>query len=238
MLHVPVPAGKSPTMRHQPRTAAGAAESMPTQLSTPEGVSAWVLRMLDPTTAVTTSSNDRVAGRAAYELMLTPKTANTKIGSIRIAIDAARHIPLRAQVFARGASKPAINVGFSSISFTKPAASRFNFTPPPGAKVTDKAPAAHSNARHAPNPSGTTAAPHVVGTAWSSVVVGSIPAKATANKQGPASMQDMLRLLPAVSGSWGRGHLLNTALFSAVLTDDGRFAVGAVQPATLYAALG
>jgi hypothetical protein len=47
----------------------------------------------------------------------------------------------------------------------------------------------------------------------------------------------MLELLPRVSGSWGSGHLLEGKLFSAVLTDDGRVAVGAVTPQTLYAAL-
>ena len=47
----------------------------------------------------------------------------------------------------------------------------------------------------------------------------------------------MLDLLPKVSGAWGTGHLLEGTLFSAVLTDDGRVAVGAVTPQTLYAAL-
>ena len=47
----------------------------------------------------------------------------------------------------------------------------------------------------------------------------------------------MLNLLPKVSGTWGSGHLLSGTLFSAVLTDDGRVAIGAVAPAQLYAAL-
>ena len=51
------------------------------------------------------------------------------------------------------------------------------------------------------------------------------------------SLSGLLKSLPTVSGSWGSGHLLHGALFSAVLTDDGRIAVGAVAPSMLYAAL-
>ena len=231
VLHVAAPSGKAMTGRHAPTSG----ESLPPQLSTPAGVSSWILRMLDPTTSVTTASNDRVAGRAAYELVLTPKTSATKIGSVRIAIDAKRHIPLRAEVFARGADKAAINVGFTSLSFGKPPASRFTFTPPPGAKVTTPTKDDHKAPSRTTHPNAAT--PRVVGAAWTSVLVGQVPMKSAANTQGN-SLRGMLRLLPKVSGSWGSGHLLDTALFSAVLTDDGHFAVGAVQPSTLYAALG
>ena len=44
-------------------------------------------------------------------------------------------MPLRVQVFARGATSPAIQIGYTSISFVTPAAANFHFTPPPGAHV-------------------------------------------------------------------------------------------------------
>jgi hypothetical protein len=47
----------------------------------------------------------------------------------------------------------------------------------------------------------------------------------------------MLQALPKVSGPWGSGRLLSGSLFSVVLTDDGRYAVGAVAPQALYKAL-
>jgi hypothetical protein len=47
----------------------------------------------------------------------------------------------------------------------------------------------------------------------------------------------LLARLPKVGGTWGSGRLLRGTLFSAVLTDDGRLAVGAVRPEALYAAL-
>jgi hypothetical protein len=88
------------------------------------------------------------------------------------------------------------------------------------------------------------AAPRVVGSGWTSVVVstmgrpagGAVSQGSRSADQG-GSLAGILRSLPTVSGSWGSGHLLHGALFSAVLTDDGRIAVGAVPPSMLYAAL-
>ena len=47
----------------------------------------------------------------------------------------------------------------------------------------------------------------------------------------------MLSSIPEVSGTWGKGRVIDGTLFSAVLTDDGRIAVGAVAPEALFAAL-
>ena len=55
--------------------------------------------------------------------------------------------------------------------------------------------------------------------------------------QAPADVKNLVQGLPAVSGSWGSGHLFTGPLFSAVITDDGRIAAGAVAPEQLYRAL-
>ena len=60
------------------------------------------------------------------------------VGQVRIAIDARNSVPLRVQVFARGARSPAIQVGFTSVSFVRPAPANFAFRPPAGAKVTQE----------------------------------------------------------------------------------------------------
>jgi hypothetical protein len=52
-----------------------------------------------------------------------------------------------------------------------------------------------------------------------------------------AQLNGILKALPSTSGTWGRGHVLEGTLFSLVLTDDGRVAVGAVAPDQLYRAL-
>jgi hypothetical protein len=52
-----------------------------------------------------------------------------------------------------------------------------------------------------------------------------------------AQLNGILKARPSTSGAWGRGHVLEGTLFSLVLTDDGRVAVGAVAPDQLYRAL-
>lgn len=119
-------------------SAAGSHDAAPT----PQAVARSVLAMLGPTTTVSVQSNVMIAGQAAYQLVLAPKNRDSLIGRVSIAVDASRYLPLRVQVFARGAASPAYQIGFTSISFARPAASNFSFTPPPGAKVkTAKLPA-------------------------------------------------------------------------------------------------
>jgi outer membrane lipoprotein-sorting protein len=111
-------------------------------MATPQQAARKLLAMLGPTTTVSVQSNVMIAGQAAYQLVLAPKNPGSLIGRVSIAIDASRYIPLRVQIFARGSASPAFQVGFTSISFARPAASNFTFTPPPGAKVkTAKVPA-------------------------------------------------------------------------------------------------
>ena len=85
-------------------------------------------------------SNVTVAGEAAYQLVLAPRSPRSLVGQVRIAIDARRDVPLRVQVFAKDASSPAIQVGFTSVSFVRPAVANFAFRPPAGAKITQERP--------------------------------------------------------------------------------------------------
>ena len=94
-----------------------------------------VLAAIGPSTAVSVQRNVYVAGRAAYQLSIVPRSSDSLVGQVLIAIDASLHIPLRVQVFARGSSSLAYGIGFSSLSFGPPAAANFSFTPPPGATV-------------------------------------------------------------------------------------------------------
>jgi len=93
------------------------------------------LDAITPSTLVQVDRSDRVAGRDCYVVALTPRTPDTLIGRIEVSIDAATRVPLGVAVFARGAGRPAISAGFSSVSFDPIAPSVYRFTPPPGAKV-------------------------------------------------------------------------------------------------------
>jgi outer membrane lipoprotein-sorting protein len=200
---------------------------------TPQQAADAALKAIGPSTRVATDPTAVVAGRSAYQLELSPRDPRSLVGSVRIAIDGASHLPTRVQVFARGATSPAFEVGFTSFSTSTPAGSVFSFTPPPGAAVeqgTLPQPGAHATAPRHP----TVTAPRVVGQGWTSVVVADVGTKA-APTGGP--LGSAVQALPRVSGAWGSGRLLRGPLFSVVLTDDGRIAVGAVAPSMLYAAL-
>jgi hypothetical protein len=93
------------------------------------------LAQVGPSTSVQLGPNVTVAGRAAYQISVSPKTSGSLVRQILIAIDAARHIPLRVEVIARDSSSPAYEVGYTALSFGPPAMSNFSFTPPPGAHV-------------------------------------------------------------------------------------------------------
>ncbi|MGV1008259.1 MAG: LolA family protein [Dermatophilaceae bacterium] len=204
---------------------------------TPEEAAQRALAAVDPTTEVTSSGTASVAGRTAYELVLSPRDSTSRVAQVRIAVDAEQHVPLRVQVFPTNAVNPAVEVGFTSVDFGAPDARQFEFTPPEGTTVTDKgAVPVHTPSSAAnPAPSGG-AEPKVIGSGWTVVVVAALPDDAKASlAQQPAAQ--LLAALPTVSGSWGSGHLVDGTLFSAVVTDDGRVAVGAVAPEQLYAAL-
>jgi hypothetical protein len=244
---------------------------------TPEQVTAFVLARLEPSTAVSAGENTLVAGRPAYELVLTPKADATLVGEIRIAVDAGERVPTRVRVFAEGAGTPAVDVGFTALSFDAPDPADLVFTPPADATVeehtldglrghggplsggpgglerhsygtvgpegiegtestegTDAGPG--TPAEPGTPATGTADGPRhgaVVGTGWDAVVV----------TRAPGSLDDVegdlgaiLRTLPVVEGTWGTGRLLASDLFTALLTDDGRLLVGAVDEATLRAA--
>jgi outer membrane lipoprotein-sorting protein len=105
---------------------------------TPQQAAQQVLAAVGPTTTVSVDPAVTVAGKAAYELVLAPKSRSSLVGKVTLALDGQHaDVPLRVQVFARGARNPAFQVGYTSVAFVKPAAANFNFTPPAGAKVTN-----------------------------------------------------------------------------------------------------
>jgi len=115
---------------------AGQAPATPAPaLPTPQQLAQQILAAVGKTTTVGLQQNVTVAGQSAYQLSLAPKDSRSLIGQVTIAIDAEYSLPLRVQVFARGATSPAFSLGYTSLSLTKPAPSNFAFAPPPGATV-------------------------------------------------------------------------------------------------------
>ena len=230
-----------------PAHSAAGQPAVPKQPLTPQQAAQQVLAAVGPTTTVSVASNVTVAGQAAYALVLAPKDARSLVGQIQIDIDGSNGVPLRLQVFARGASSPAFQVGYTDIHFVMPASADLSFTPPPGAKITQVNMADGDRSSMGNASSGVS----TIGSGWlavlklpSSALVPGAPAPgSSAGPGGNGSVGDsagVLRALLAsatpVHGAWGSGRLLRTSLVSVLITDPGRAYVGAVQPSVLYAA--
>lgn len=208
---------------------------------TPQEAAQQFLAHIEPTTTVTVSQTAKVADRAAYELVLDPKSEDTLIAKIVIAVDAETHAPLRVEVFATGAEEPAVSVGFTRVDFSAPDASVFAFTPPAGVTVeqldpSDKPVPSGERDNH-PKPAVTT-----VGEGWDRVLVTAVPQRpeqpqAPADTQQGQELHQVLEQLPTVSGPWGSGRVLTSALVTVVFTDDGQVAVGMVPTDRVLAAL-
>ena len=225
---------KSATHRTLPSSADAPHSLADASPLTPQQAADAALKAITPSTKVSTDGTAVVAGRSAYELLLQPRDQASLVSSVRVAIDGRTHVPTRVQVFGSDTAKPALEVGFTSFDASRPDASVFRFNPPPGTKVTEGS-APKADASGLAQRSGNSlqhSKPQVVGSGWTSVLLAQAPALP---KTGPTA--ELAKALPAVSGSWGSGHLLRGSLFSALLTDDGRVAVGPVAPDRLYAAL-
>ena len=141
---------------------------------TPQTLADQALKALDPTTAVTLDAPSRVADRAAYRLVLTPRSSGTLVSHVDLDIDAGTGAALQVAVYGRGGTAPAMKVGFTSVDLTAPAASIFAFTPPAGVKVialTGGLPKAGSRTTRPGTATKPLTAPHVVGTGWDAVAV-------------------------------------------------------------------
>src|SRR5262249_54813393 len=110
------------------------------QLPTPAEAAAQAIAAITPTTRVVVDDTARVGGRPGYQLVLEPKDSRALVGKVTIAVDSDTSVPLRVQVFARGASSPAFETGFTDVTFAAPPASVFHFIPPTGATVTSASP--------------------------------------------------------------------------------------------------
>ena len=215
-VHSTLPATKRPT----------------SSVSNPTEAIRTMLSKLNGTTEVTTSGTGYVAGRAVYQLILTPRATESLIGQVRVSIDAENFVPLALKVFADDGQE-AVGVQATSVDFTVPNDSIFAFQPPAGVTVTERAARDKGDKPSTGKPKGD--APKIYGTGWATIAVLTMPTTTGTDQQQAKAVLDSL---PAVSGSWGKGRLLSTTLLTAVITDDGRVAVGAVVPDALYRALG
>jgi outer membrane lipoprotein-sorting protein len=230
-----------------------AQKALPTA-TTPQQLAQELLKETGADTVVSVTNTEKVADRAAYQLVLAPKDGSSLVKEVRLALDGETFVPLRVQVYAKSAAEPAFEVGFTSVTFTPPSTDNFTFTPPAGAKVGEENSldtlASEQGKAGQERAEGLKDKVKTVGDGWTTVVV--LPFQALDLKvkmpkeqgDGPtgqdtnAIVDALLKSAKPVSGTWGSGKVIQTKLVSALLTDDGRLLVGAVTPEKLTEAAG
>jgi len=229
--------------------ATAAREHAGAEAADPSQAAAEIIERLRPTSDVAVDGTARVAGRPAYELVLTPRPdEKTLLREVTVAIDEQTRIPLRFDVFANGASDPVLSLGFVEFEVGAQPADLFEFTPPRGTRVetagADDAARTLHDARGADDGQDLT----TVGDGWDTVVIAEMPdgvpaASAEGGLGGSAGaggegQGDLLgQIGTPVSGAFGSGTHVSTAVGGAVVTDDGRVAAGVVPLQVLVDAL-
>ncbi|MCL7424207.1 DUF2092 domain-containing protein [Streptomyces sp. YS415] len=223
-------------------TAPAGAEPDKEVPATPKGLTEEALKSVDDTTSVTVDGTAQVAGRDAYRLLIKPKQSGTTVGAITVAVDAKTGMPLKFTLTPSSGGAAVLDAGFTDVSFAKPAASTFDFTPPKGAKVTEEgaleAPA-EEREKHSEAPGlEPEGEPEVIGEGWNSIAVldtggEGIP---SGSEVGGDLGGFMDSLGDKVKGEFGEGTVFKTRLINALITDDGTVYVGAVTKDALVKA--
>ncbi|RJT77997.1 hypothetical protein D6T63_13660 [Arthrobacter cheniae] len=238
-------AAEYPELQNVPRTPAELAQTF--------------LATIDPSTEVTVDGTSRVAGRSAYQLLLTPEDSATLIGSIAVSVDSETGVPLSVSIEAKGQEEAAFTAGFSAVDFTTPDPAIFQFTPPADATVTEAPTADEARAKLEATPEAMPAEapekPDIIGEGWSTIV--ELPAGSAAGlglnlgSGEAAGMGEIMEIKPGmdpedVAGAGALleqaltevdgGRALQTSLVSVLVTDDGRILAGAVGVDQLVAA--
>ena len=202
---------------------------------TPAELASALLSAVEPTTTVTATDNVKVAGRTAYQVVLTPDDPTTLVGSATLTVDSETGVPLKVVVAAKGQADPAVSVGFTSVDFSAPSSDVFAFTPPAGADVTE-VPAPGTGDARAHHADGQAPEKTLLGSGWSTIV-GLAPSVTSESAPTGASSDDGSALLDQVLTPVDGGKVLQTSLVSVFVGDDGRVWAGAVDADALQAAV-
>lgn len=203
-------------------------------MADPAKAAAELVTAMQEDSTVTVDGTARVADRPVYQLVLTPKpTEKTLLREIRVSVDSELRIPMSVEVLANGQSEPAVKIGFTDFNAGAQDPNLFTFTPPAGATVTEKDVNEEIKGMGAEEWLAQ-ADLKTVGRGWDIVATGKVPAEALkgAEDMSGRSDQDLFAML----GTFGKevsvdgvtGYLISTNVGTALITVDGKVAVGAV----------
>lgn len=222
---------------------AGAAPAATALSLSPQQAAQRLVQELAPTSTLSVSGTSKVAGRSVYELTIRPKASGSTVSAVRIAVDSATGLPLSVEADAAAGGAPLAQARFTSVSFGRPAASSFAFTPPAGTDVRQTTAAAfrgelggqdgalggHGGFGKGSGPSGSGSSgsgTSVLGSGWTAVAV----LHTGSGAGGSAGLPDGLG---GLGSSTPEGTLIGSRAVNALIAKDGTVYVGAVSPAVL-----
>ncbi|MYS94925.1 MULTISPECIES: LolA family protein [Streptomyces] len=222
--------------------------------ATPKDFAEEALKATDDTTSVSVDGTAQVAGRDAYKLVIKPKQSGSTVGAVTVAVDAKTGMPLKFTLTPASGGAAVVDAGFTQVTFGKPAASTFDFTPPKGAKVTEEKDAGKGSDKdfgkgfekggpreHAPR-----AEEHLgkgldgmktIGEGWSSIATFDTGGHGVPSGKAGGDLGGFVNSLgDKVAGKFGSGTVFSTRLVNALITDDGKVYVGMVTKDALVKA--
>jgi len=205
------------------------ADSIALDLSSPEAIADYLVSMVDETSQIEVGRDHSVAGRSAYQLIISPDSPNSLVASAAVSVDSETGMPLKVEIFSTAQVEAAMTVGFESISFGSVDQGLFSFTPPAGTSVeTFDADELMATLDGYEKPEGyvsdyeVPAEPEVLGSDWDSVVhLAALPADIPQDLMATELFADMLTQVPG-------GKVFSTPLVNVLLTDSGEVYMGAV----------
>ncbi|MEU0193132.1 DUF2092 domain-containing protein [Streptomyces afghaniensis] len=222
--------------------------------ATPKDFAEEALKATDDTTSVTVDGTAQVAGRDAYKLVIKPKQSGSTVGAVTVAVDAKTGMPLKFTLTPAGGGAAVVDAGFTQVSFAKPAASTFDFTPPKGAKVTEEKDAGKGSDKdfgkgfekggpreHAPKGGEDHGkgldGMKTIGEGWSSIATFDTGGEGVPSGEAGGDLGGFVNSLgDKVTGKFGKGTVFSTRLVNALITDDGKVYVGMVTKDALVKA--
>jgi hypothetical protein len=156
-------------------------------------------------------------------------------------VDAKTGMPLKFTLTPTSGGAAVVDAGFTQVSFAKPDASTFDFTPPKGAKVTegDEMTGAPEHEREA---AGGDVAEEldglkVIGEGWNSIATFDTGGQGLPTASAGGDLGGFLGSFgDQVKGDFGSGTVFKTRLVNALITDDGKIYAGAVTKDALVKA--
>ena len=111
----------------------------PADLPSPEVLAEQVVALAGLTSEITLEENVVVAGRDAYQLVITPRGEGSLVDRVVVAFDGETLVPLSVQAWSvQDSAAPALELAFTDVTMEAPSDAALAFSTPAGATVEEK----------------------------------------------------------------------------------------------------